>query len=323
MRRLFSVSSTLRLAILWSAAAAVLPAAVPPPCFAPSGEWISGADLAAAVPALSGLPADLKVGYAPAAGLTRIFHPDELRRLARAHGLADPAVTVNVCASWPVAPLSPEKIREAMEKSLAGHSPEIELVTQSKAEVPAGEVVFPLFGLTGYSENPVIWKGYVLYAGTRHFDTWASVRIHVREIHLKAQGAIHVGERLSAGRWIAEPYAGAPVRELVLSDSSKLDGLIARRDFAAGAPLLAVFFEAPKAVERGDTVTVIADVGSAQIEAQGEALGAGECGEVILIRNPRSNRTFRARIASAGRVDVLPGTSAGLVGTDAAKGNPL
>jgi len=64
-------------------------------------------------------------------------------------------------------------------------------------------------------------------------------------------------------------------------------------------------------------------VGSAQIEAQGEALGAGECGEVILIRNPRSNRTFRARIASAGRVDVLPGTSAGLVGTDAAKGNPL
>jgi flagella basal body P-ring formation protein FlgA len=319
---LFSLSPVLGFLAFWSAALA-LPAAVATPCFAPAGDWLTGGDLAAMVPALAGLPADLKVGYAPAAGLTRVFHPDELRRLARTHGLPDPGLTGNVCSAWPLAPLAAETLRSAMEKALAGHSPQIELVAQSKAEAPAGEVVFPLSGLSGYSENPVLWKGFVLYAGTRHFDTWATVRVRVRETHLKAQGAIHAGERLSPGRWRAESYTGPPVREQILSDGAQLSGLIARRDFSDGAPLLAIFFEMPKAVERGDMVTVVAGVGAAHIEAQGEALGAGGCGEVILIRNPRSNRTFRARIASTGRVEVLPGTSAGLAGSETGAGNPL
>lgn len=292
-------------------------------CVAPRGEWITGADIAAAVPALAGLPADLKVGYAPVPGLERVFHPDELRRLALTHRLADPGLTANVCVAWPVTPLPPQAVLSAMKKSLAGRDPEIEIVGQSKAAAPAGEIVFPLSGLCGYSENAVIWKGYVLYADNRRFDTWASVRVRVHETHLKANGAIHTGERLSPGRWRGESYVGPPLRETILGDPAKLEGLIARRDFADGAPLLDIFFETPKAVERGDNVTVVADVGAAQIQATGEALAAGRCGEVILIRNPRSNRTFKARIASAGRVEVLPGTYVGLVGGDGTGRNPL
>ena len=294
------------------------------PCFVPAGEWITGADLAAAVPGLAGLPAELKVGYAPIAGLTRIFHPDELRRLAHAHGLPDPAPrsTENVCAAWPLSVLTPDVVRQAMEKTLAGRGPQIELLGQDKAEAPRGEVVFPLSGLTAYSENAVIWKGYVLYSETRRFETWARVKVRVNEVHLKAQGAIHAGERLARGQWRAENYSGPPLREAVLGSDAHLEGLVARRDFTDGAPLLAVYFELPKAVERGDTVTVVAGVGTAKIEAPGEALGSGRCGDVIPIRNPRSNRTFRARVVTAGRVEVLPGTTVGLAGTDS-KGNVL
>jgi flagella basal body P-ring formation protein FlgA len=293
------------------------------PCFAPSGEWITGGDVAAAVPALAALPATLKVSYAPVPGLERVFHPDELRRLALANGMPDPKLTTNVCSAWPLTPLTPERLVSAMENALAGRTPQIELVGRSLAPAPPGEIVFPLAGLTAYSENAVIWKGYVLYAGTRHFETWASVRVRVKETHLKAQGAIHLGERLSPGQWRAETYAGPPLRDQILSDPTAIEGLVARHDFADGALLLAGFFEAPKAVERGDTVTVIAGVGAAHIEAPGVALSAGRCGDVIGIRNPRSNRTFKARIASAGRVEVLPGAFAGLAGTDAAGGNPL
>jgi flagella basal body P-ring formation protein FlgA len=303
--------------------ASAVPAWAAVACFAPSGDWITGADLAAAVPTLNKLPANLKVSYAPVPGLARIFHPDELRRLAQAHGLSDPGLTGNICAAWPLAPLSAEKLRSAMKNALTGHSPQIEILAQSKADVPSGDIVFPLSGLSGYSENAVVWKGYVLYTATRRFDTWVSVRVQVHETHLKAQGAIHAGERLAAGRWRAESYTGPPLREQILNDGLQVDGLVARRDFADGAPLLAIFFEVPKAVERGDTVSVKAGVGAAQIEAPGEALSAGGCGEVILIRNPRSNRTFKARIAAAGRVEVLPGTSAGLVGSDTSSGNPL
>jgi len=311
---------------LWFVLLAVLaPAAAAGvlPCAAPSGEWITAADMAAVLPGLAGLPADLKIGYAPVPGLTRIFHPDELRRLAHSHGLADPGLTANVCFAWPLAPLAPEKLRAAMERALAGHAPQLELLGQSKADAPQGEIVFPLAGLSAYSESAVIWKGYVLYAGARRFETWASVRVRVREIHLKAQGAIRAGERLTAGRFRSESYAGPPVREEILSDSTHNEGMMARRDLADGAPLLAIFFETPKAVERGDMVTVLAGVGAAHIEALGEALGAGGCGDVILIRNPRSNRTFRARIEAAGRVEVLPGTSAGLAGSETAKGDTL
>jgi flagella basal body P-ring formation protein FlgA len=292
-------------------------------CFAPTGDWISGNELAAAAPAFAGLPPNFKVSYAPVAGLERVFHPDELRRLALAQGLPDPGLKNNVCFAWPLAPLARERLRGAMEKELAGRSPEIELLSASLAAAPLGVVVFPLAGLSAYSENPAIWKGYVRYAGTRRFAIWAEVRVSVHETHLKARGAIHAGERMSPGQWRAESYAGPLLRERVLSNAAEIGGLVARRDFADGAPLLAGFFEPPKAVESGDTVTVVAGVGAAHIEAPGVALGGGRCGDVIAIRNPRSNRTFKARIASAGRVEVLPGTSAGLAGDDSASGNPL
>jgi flagella basal body P-ring formation protein FlgA len=275
------------------------------------------------LPVFSGLTPDLKVSYAPVAGLVRVFHPDELRRLARAHGLSDPAPgsTENICAAWPLAPLAPQTLLQAMEKSLAGRMPHIELLAQDRAEAPPGEVVFPLSGLTAYSENPAIWRGYIRYAEDRRFETWARVRVQVSETHLKAHGAIHAGARLMPGQWVAEAYTGPPLREPVLTDATQLAGLVARRDFADGALLLAGYFEKPKAVERGDMVTVVSGVGSAEIEAPGEALNSGACGDIILVRNPSSNRTFKARVSSPGRVNVLPGTTVGLVGSDSTKGN--
>ncbi len=136
-------------ALVWLSCVGAAPfAEAGQPCFAPSGEWITGADLAAVMPGLAALPADLKVSYAPIPGLTRIFHPDELRRLAHAHGLPDPAPgsIENVCAAWPLTSLAPETLRQAMEKTLAGHGPQIELLGQDKAEAPRGEVIFPLSG---------------------------------------------------------------------------------------------------------------------------------------------------------------------------------
>jgi flagella basal body P-ring formation protein FlgA len=293
------------------------------PCLAPAGDWITGADLAAALPALAALDPALKVSYAPMAGLERVFHPEEIRRLALAHGLPDPRITANLCFTWPVAPLAPDILRGAMQKALAGRAPQIEILTRSAFTAPAGEVVFPVSGLSAYSANPVIWKGYVLYAGVRRFDIWANVRVQVTEMHLKAQGAIRAGQRLAPGQWRAEQYTGPLSREPILSDPAQVSGMVARRDFADNSPLLAGLFEPPKAVELGDVVMVLAENGAARIEAPGVALGAGICGEVIAVRNPRSNRLFKARVASAGRVEALPGTSAGLAAMENAKENPL
>jgi flagella basal body P-ring formation protein FlgA len=268
------------------------------------------------VPALEGLPPALSVSYAPVPGLQRVFRPDELRRLALAHNLPAPRSTANICFGWPLSPLPREAVRAAMEKTLSGRSPVIEIVDASQAEVPAGELVFPLSGLSAVSDKPVIWKGYVTYAPGRRFNTWASVRIRVHESRLVASGALHHGDRLTVSQCRLESYEGPLTREQFYDDPAKAIGLIARRDIAAGTLLLAEMLEVAKDVERGDLVTVIVESGAARIETQGVAELAGRHGEIIPVRNPRSGLKYKARIEEPGRVTVIPGGPTGLVVLD-------
>jgi flagella basal body P-ring formation protein FlgA len=282
-------------------------------CRAVSADWILGRDLAAAVPALADLPPDLPVSYAPVPGLQRVFHPDELRRLAAAHHLEDPHLQTNICFVWPLVPLSRDAIRMAMQKTLAGRNPVLEILDENRAEVPDGELIFPLSGLSAASDKPVIWKGYVAYAASRRFNTWASVRIRIHETHLVANGLLHHGDRMNPRQWRAENYEGPLTRDQYFADAAQVAGLVARRDIANGSVLLNGMFEVAKDVERGDLVSVLVESGSARIETQGIAELAGRRGDIIPVRNPRSGVQYKARIEDQSKVLVVPGGAAGLV----------
>jgi len=288
----------------------------PAACLPLNSDWIYGRDLAAAVPALTGLPPDLPVSYAPVPGLERVFRPPELRQLARAHRLPVPATLGNACFAWPVVPLAAESVRQAIETTLAGRNPQIEIAGQSLAPVPKGELIFPLAGLSAFSGHATIWKGYVRYTSTRRFSTWANVRIAIREPHLVAAAALSAGVAPAAEQIRAEPYQGPLLREMPLTDVSQLTGLVACRAIASGVTLLAGMFEAPKEVERGDLVTVLVENGAAHLETQGIADQAGRRGDIISVHNPRTGRPYRARIAGRGTVLVVPGGPAGLVVED-------
>ena len=287
-----------------------------PACETIASEWISGRDVARLVPALAELPPDLPISYAPVPGLQRVFHPDELRRLALAHNLPDPRSTGNICFGWLLTPLTHNAVRAAIENTLTGRSPVIEILDASQAEVPAGELVFPLSGLSAVSDKPVIWKGYVAYAPGRRFNTWASVRIRVHESRLVASGALRHGERIAASECRLESYEGPLTREQWYADPAQAIGLVARRDIADGALLLAEMFEVAKDVERGDLVTVIVESGAARIETQGVAELAGRRGDIIPVRNPRSGLKYKARIEEPDKVKVIPGGASGLVVLD-------
>ncbi len=282
-------------------------------CQTIAGDWITGSDLARVVPALGGLPPDLPVSYAPVPGLQRIFHPDELRRLATAHGLEDPHWKTNLCFVWPLAPLSRDAIRTAMEKTLEGRNPLLEILNESQVGAPAGELIFPLSGLSAVSDKPVVWKGYVAYASHRRFNIWVSVRIRIRETRMLANGPLHYGERITAAQCRAQNYEGPLTRGLSYAAADQVAGLVARRDIADGSVLLDGMFESAKDVERGDLVTVLVENGNARIETQGVAERAGRRGEVIVVRNPRSGVKYKARIEDPAKVLVVPGGAAGLV----------
>jgi flagella basal body P-ring formation protein FlgA len=289
-------------------------AAAPASCQPVAADRIYGHDLAAAVPALAGLPPDLVAGYAPVPGLTRVFHPAELRRLAKAHDLAGAGIAANVCFAWPLSPLTRDNIRAAIEKTLAGRNLQLEIVEQSLAPAPAGELVFPLAGLSAVSDKPVIWRGYVSYAGTRRFAVWVNARITVEETHLVSSVALRVGEPAVYGRLRLENYHGPLLREKAFTSLPQLTNLIARRDIPVGATLREDMFEIAKEVERGDLVTVLIENGAAHITTQGIAGQAGRRGEIIAVRNPKTGRPYRARIEDKGTVLVVPGGPSGIVG---------
>ncbi|MBV9500137.1 MAG: flagellar basal body P-ring formation protein FlgA [Acidobacteriaceae bacterium] len=284
----------------------------PVACHSIASDWIQGSDLADALPAFSGLLADTKISPAPFPGQVRIFHPAELRRLAIANRL-NAEITGDICFSWKLNALSPDVLEAAMKSTLAGREPQVEILEQSLAPVPEGTVVFPYSGLGSNSPSGALWRGYVAYAGSRRFPIWARVRITIAEKRVIAASAVHFGDALKSEQLREQVYTGAPPREECVSDMSKIAGMTARRDIAAGTPICAWMLEPPREVVRGDTVSVIAQSGAAVIEAQGVAEQDGRRGDIITLRNPRSGKTFRGRVEKKDVVAVVPGGFFGLV----------
>jgi flagella basal body P-ring formation protein FlgA len=311
----------MRLAVqvfLWLAAtlAPAFGASALPACRLLEADAIYGRDLAAVVPALAGLPPGVRVGEAPVPGMNRVFTPPELRRVARTHGLDPSGFFESVCFAWPVTPLTAAGIQTALAAALAGRNVQFDVASWNLAPAPSGELVFPLTGLSVLSDKPVIWRGYVVYAGGKHFTTWVNVRVTISETHLVLDAPLRLGEAVAGAALHAELYRGPLPREAAFGDLLQLGNLIARRNLPAGATLTASMFEAPRDVERGDLVAVLVENGAARIETQGVAGQSGRRGEVILVRNPKSGRSYRARIEDKGRVAVVPGGAWGLAGED-------
>jgi flagella basal body P-ring formation protein FlgA len=292
--------------------AAVLPAAG---CHSINADHIYARDLAAAVPLFASLPPDLAIGYSPSPGWQRMFHAAELQRLAKANHLQGD-VSEDVCFAWTMAVPEPDRIIAAMKKALAGRDVRIEMVDRSRMSAPPGELVFPPGGASIRSAAPVLWRGYVSYAGNRRFNVWASVLITVKGTRVVAVNPLHVDEPIGAGDIRAEPYEGPLLAVNAITDTKAAIGMTPRRPIAAGDPLFDNLLEPAKDVLRGDTVEVVVNGGGALIRTAGVAEESGNRGAMIVVRNTTSGRKFRARVQDKGKVSVVPGVAAGLIAKD-------
>jgi flagella basal body P-ring formation protein FlgA len=81
-------------------------------------------------------------------------------------------------------------------------------------------------------------------------------------------------------------------------------GKIVKRRIRAGTVLRANMLSIPKAVQRGQDVLIEADAGGIQIRAKGVALGTGQVGDVIKVKNHMSGRIVQAIIKAQGIVRV-------------------
>jgi flagella basal body P-ring formation protein FlgA len=281
-------------------------------CHLIQADWIYGRDLSAAVPQLSTLTPEIRLGLSPVPGTQRVFSISDLKRIALANHV-DAEFHEEACFTWKLGIPDPKKMADAMRRELAGKAPQIEIVESSMTPAPEGEINFPLSGLTIGSEKATVWRGYVQYSGVKKFPIWARAVVKVKEKHVVAAADLKEGELITDGLLKTEIYEGPVRREHYVTDVERLTHLRTKRPIPTGTAILEEMTEAPLEVTHGDVVSAIVQTGAARLEVQAIAEMDGRKGQIIPVRNTRSGRTFHGRVEDKGVVIVVPGGQFGLV----------
>lgn len=278
-----------------------------------NGDQILGSDIARALPAFRPLPQESRIAPAPVPGGTRVFSEPELVSLGARFGIRVSVVPQPVCFRVPVAPLSREAVLVAMRLSLPSPDTRIELAEVSSEPVPPGVIQFPLTGLVhpALVDTPALWRGEVV-AGSRHFTIWAKARISTPLTRLIAVEDLKPGQLIQAHQVRAELYDGFPALKTGLpglqdfTGPQDVTGMMPLRSVLAGSEIRSGNLVKPFDVARGDLVHVEVRMGKARLSLRGRAEAAGRVGDMIAVRNPESNTTFRARIEGKDIVLVDP-----------------
>ena len=296
----------MRLVFLLIAGTALAEAA----CIAVARDRILVGDLAGIVPFLQAVDPATVVGFAPAPGVQRVFSARELIEFAQGHGLtlAPGAILPSVCVEREAHPLSSAELKAALLASIAIEGAQVELLEYSLQPAPAGKLDFPLTGLNqpppDASEAPVIWRGRLIYDERRSVSLWAKVRIRIPQSWLVARDAIRSGSIIRVDQIRELPWRPFPLPSAAAISQSDVIGKIARRDIAAGQAFFAGALELRREVNRGDRIQVRVAEGLAVLSFEAEAETSGAAGETVLVKNPASGRTFRARVEGLGQVSV-------------------
>jgi flagella basal body P-ring formation protein FlgA len=280
------------------------------PCEMISGDQITGADLARALPMFSMLPRDAVLAYSPAPGGRRVFAPPELEVIAKKYGIAAPQGS-KACFEWPLQPLDEGAVRAAIRESLAMPEARVEVLAMSRAQGPLGKLVFPLSGLSTSSNidpsTPVTWKGEVLYHSSHRFGVWARVRVVATMTRVLATELILPGSAVTAKQVKQEMYDDFPLRNDVARSLDEVIGRVSRRAIRAELPVFRSDLMEPYQVQRGEIVQVTAISGAAQLSMEAVAQSSGRQGDTISLKNERSGKTFLARIEGKDRALVVVG----------------
>lgn len=89
-----------------------------------------------------------------------------------------------------------------------------------------------------------------------------------------------------------------------LTDLERVVGMTLKHAVRAGLALTPTLVDAPVAIRRGQTVTILARQGGLEVRMEGEALADGAVGELIRVRNRSSELAIQAEVIAPGVVQV-------------------
>jgi flagella basal body P-ring formation protein FlgA len=284
----------------------------PAACQIIRGEKIFGEDLAKTLPIFSSISRDAIIGYSPPPGARRTFALPELARIGAKYKITVPPET-QACFEWEMRPLTEDAVAAAIREALHAPQAQVDVLAMSKSSAPEGKVVFPQNSIStaGPADpaTPVMWNGYILYADSRKFNVWARVKVSATMTRVVAVEPIPADKAIEARQVRLEAYDDFPLQNAIARNLGEVVGRVSRRPLRAGLPVHLTDLSEPLQVHRGDLVQVTVISGAAQIDLEARAETAGRQGDVISLRNLRSDKTFRARVEGKRKAILIAGTA--------------
>ena len=273
--------------------------AVPNACLPAEHDPITASDMATALPVFARLAPETPIVAAPGPGVRRVFRPLELNSIARNHRLELNA-TEDVCFELPLEPLDQSRVLKEMQAAMPYPDAHIEIVETSLYLVPRGRIEFRREDLgvpaLPNSTAPLTWRGNIVYGANQRFAIWAHVLVTARLTRLVATETIRAGSVIHANQIRIESSRGFPASSDFATNVDQISGHVAIRNIDAGVEIRLNQTDRPKDVKRGDTVAVEVRSGAAHLAFTAKSESDGRVGDLIAIRNPRSNKIFQARV---------------------------
>jgi flagella basal body P-ring formation protein FlgA len=271
-----------------------------------ASEYITAADVAAAIPGFGTLAPDKQLMPAPIAGVERHLRRAELQRVGARYGVPVPDDAGDLCFALPLRKLSAAEVQAALEKKLTSGLANITILEISQTEVPPGQLEFALRSLreTDRQTGEHVWRGAVLYARNRRAPVWVRLRLAINAKEMVAARDLAAGTMLSPEDVEVRQVARGWNPQVKPIDVSDISGRRLRYRVARGAVIHLATLELPPLVRAGETIEIDVYSGAAHLRLSCKAEKNGRLGERIYVRNLASGRRFTARISGPGHAVV-------------------
>ncbi|WP_336508009.1 flagellar basal body P-ring formation chaperone FlgA [Stutzerimonas stutzeri] len=130
----------------------------------------------------------------------------------------------------------------------------------------------------------------------------ATAQAHVFLPAVHAEGIIDRGQTIVGSDLRLERINIAKARRGYYNRLDEVVGMAAKRRIRAGQTITPALLEPAMAVKRGEPVKVVASNEGIEASTSGEALGDGQPGDVIRVRNTRSGKEIDAKVIEPGVV---------------------
>jgi len=250
--------------------------------------------------------AAIDLGPAPAVGTGRLLPRAFLRSTLEAAGL--PVGTVlrlpeRLEVTRASAVLESSAQREAVEAVVRSHLGQVDTLASVKVpnlpdvQVPAGATISVTVDRAPKGGRTVSTTLKVLDGQVAIRTQQVVVQIDPLTPTWVLRADIGRGQAVTSNDVVSVMRPASEQPADAIRDSAELMGATARRDLAAGEPLVRRAVELQPMVARGQRVTMVALGRGIRVSAVGEALAAGRQGETIRIKNLDSNKVVTGRVS--------------------------